>query len=176
MLVSWFVFLRDNCFFPWLSVCSQSQASQFGLRHSLRGPQFCPHSIVLCYPGFFLRLVLSDSHHQEVLSLRLARHRDGPDYVTNIVTCGPRIVTSGGKRWGKNQAVGVTVSSQICKPRSQAHMRRPSWDQSLCRGALPSLRQEVSLGILECWDFSLCECGGRGNILFLYCFFSKGLT
>lgn len=50
-------------------------------------------------------------------------------------------------------------------------MRQPNWDQSLCGGALPSLRQEVSLGILECWDFSLCECGGRRNILFLYSIF-----
>lgn len=52
-------------------------------------------------------------------------------------------------------------------------MRRPNWDQSLCGGALPSLRQEVSLGILECWDFSLCECGGRRNISFSLQFFFK---
>lgn len=103
------------------------------------------------------------------LSLRLAGHRDGLDYVTSIVICGPRIESPVLEGRGGIRAAGVTEFLVKCvnpvpKPTKLGPVSlcgsQPRWGQCLCGGAL-----------LEHCDFSVCV--WRGKLFFSVQLFQK---
>lgn len=88
--------------------------------------------------------------------MRLARHRDGPDDVTNIVTCWPRIESRVEQSQESERELGRRIDGvprQTCKPSPEAHMSQTNWDRNLpVEGPFPAFpRNARKMGL-----FSVC--------------------